>query len=101
MNGRSRFIAELPEDSIQTEVHVRDEYSYSSGKSRVFISNSSKQIQFDFFNAFSLISERLALGVRASGSTTSSNKAGFPAFLASSNTSGNSAVFSIRAPNAP
>jgi hypothetical protein len=36
MNGRSRFIAELPEDSIQTEVHVRDEYSYSSGKSTRF-----------------------------------------------------------------
>ena len=27
MNGRSRFIGELPEDSIQTEVHVQDEYS--------------------------------------------------------------------------
>ena len=36
MNGRSRFIAELPEDSIQTEVHVRDEYSYSSSKSTRF-----------------------------------------------------------------
>ena len=36
MNGRSRFIAELPEDSIQTEVHVRDEYSSSSGKSTRF-----------------------------------------------------------------
>mgnify|MGYP005721533193 FL=1 len=36
MNGRSRFIAELPEDSIQTEVHVQDEYSYSSGKSTRF-----------------------------------------------------------------
>ena len=36
MNGRSRFIAELPEDSIHIEVHVRDEYSYSSGKSTRF-----------------------------------------------------------------
>jgi len=36
MNGRSRFITELPEDSVQTEVHVRDDYSYSSGKSARF-----------------------------------------------------------------
>ena len=36
MNGRSRFITELPEDSVQTEVHVRDDYSYSSGKSASF-----------------------------------------------------------------